>query len=143
MSTTEALTKAADTENAAIFTYGVITAFVAAARRTTVAEYVAAHRSARDAVDAAITSRGGNPPPAAAGYTLPLEVTDSVSAVRAALAAEVDCTTAYRSLLEQADDEQARRLGIDGLTASALRAANWRVVLGQRPATVAFPGSAR
>ncbi|MGV9824675.1 ferritin-like domain-containing protein [Gordonia sp. NPDC003429] len=138
--TTDALVDAADAENAAIFTYGVMTAFVSAARRVTVADYTAEHRAARDAVDAAITAAGGTPPEAAAGYTLAAPITDSVSAVRAGLSAENDCAVAYRVVLEQADSEAARRLGVDGLIASALRAARWRVVLRESPATVAFPG---
>lgn len=140
MSTT-ALTTAADSENAAIFTYGVITAFISTARRSMLEDFIAEHRSARDALNSAIVAAGGTAPSAAPGYTLPIEVTDPVSAVKVALAAEVDCTVAYRALLEQADSDSARTLGIDGLSASALRAAQWRVVLGDKPVTVAFPGS--
>ncbi|MGW0035864.1 ferritin-like domain-containing protein [Gordonia sp. NPDC003376] len=141
MSTIESLTAAADAENAAIFTYGVITAFVTAARRPTVNENIAAHRTARDAVGAAITAAGGTPPLAAAGYTLPVDVTDPLSAAKVALAAEVDCTVAYRAVLEQSDDEKAHTLAVDELTASARRASDWRVALGDKPATVAFPGA--
>ncbi|MFT4128159.1 MAG: ferritin-like domain-containing protein [Gordonia sp. (in: high G+C Gram-positive bacteria)] len=142
MSTNDALAAAADAENAAVFTYGVITAFVAAARRDMLVEFIADHRGARDTVNAAITAGGGTPPVAAAGYTLPQPVTDPVSAAKAALTSEVDCTRAYRALLEQADSGAGRTIGVNGLTASARRAAQWRVVLGQRPATVAFPGAA-
>ncbi|MXP22439.1 DUF4439 domain-containing protein [Gordonia sp. HNM0687] len=140
--TTDALAAAVDTENAAIFTYGVSTAFVSAARRPTVAEYVAAHRVRRNALVAALTAAGVAAPEAAAGYTLPVDVDDSVTAVRALLAAEVDCTVAYRALIEQADDATARRAGLDGLTESSVRAANWRVALRDSPVTVAFPGRA-
>ncbi|MGV9712419.1 ferritin-like domain-containing protein [Gordonia sp. NPDC003424] len=138
--TTDALADAVDVENAAIFTYGVSTAFVSAARRATVAEYTAAHRARRDELVAALTAAKATVPEPAAGYTLPVPVNDSVSAVRALLAAEVDCTVAYRSLNEKAEDAASRRLGLDGNTASALRAARWRVVLRESPATVAFPG---
>ncbi|AZZ81960.1 MULTISPECIES: ferritin-like domain-containing protein [Gordonia] len=139
--TGDPLVVAADAENAAIFTYGVITAFVAAARRRMVGDYAAEHRARRDEIDRAITAAGGTPPLAAAGYTLPVEVTDPETAARAALAAEVDCTTAYRALLEQADDEPGRRIGVDGLSDSAVRAATWRALLQETPVTVAFPGS--
>ena len=140
--TTDALAAAIDTENAAIFTYGVATAFVSTARRQTVAEYVAAHRVRRNALVAALTAAGGTVPEAAAGYTLPVDVDASVTAVRALLAAEVDCTVAYRSLIEQGDDDTVRRLALDGLTESSVYAANWRVALRDSPATVAFPGRA-
>ncbi|GAC49872.1 ferritin-like domain-containing protein [Gordonia aichiensis] len=138
--TTEALSAATDAENAAIFTYGVTTAFVSASRRGTVADYVAAHRAARDAVNTAVTAAGGTPPDLAAGYTLPVQVTDPTSAVRAALAAENDCATAYRSALERVDSESARRLAVEQLTECALRAATWRAALRESPVTVAFPG---
>ncbi|PKZ67263.1 DUF4439 domain-containing protein [Gordonia terrae] len=134
------LAVAAEAENAAVFTYGVITAFVAASRRRTVADYADAHRARRDEIERAIEAAGNTPPPAAAGYTLPVEVTDPTTAARAALAAEIDCTVAYRALLEQAD-ETGRRIGVDGLTESSVRAARWRVVLQESPVTVAFPGS--
>ena len=44
---TDALAAAVDAEDAAIFTYGVSTAYVSTARRSMVAEYVAAHRVRR------------------------------------------------------------------------------------------------
>ena len=135
------LVVAAETENAAIFTYGVITAFVAASRRRTVAEYADAHRARRDEIDRTIEAAGNTPPLAAAGYTLPVEVPDPTTAARAALGAEIDCASAYRALLEQADDETGRRIGADGLSDSAVRAARWRVALQESPVTVAFPGS--
>lgn len=138
--TIDALRAAADAENAAIFTYGVITAFVSQSRRNTVDQNIAAHRTARDAVNSAITKAGGTPPQPAAGYTLPVTVNDPVSAGTVALAAEVDCTVAYRALLENADSVATRTLGVDQLTASARRAADWRVALREKPSTVAFPG---
>lgn len=138
--TTDALATAVDTENAAIFTYGVSTAFVSAARRTMVDDDIAAHRSRRDALGAALTAAKATVPQPAAGYTLPVTVSDSATAVRALLAAETDCTVAYRALLEKAADAAARRLGLDGLTESAVRAARWREILDVEPVTVAFPG---
>ncbi|ATD70626.1 ferritin-like domain-containing protein [Gordonia amicalis] len=135
------LAVAADAENAAIFAYGVITAYVAAARRRMVGDYAAEHRARRDEIERTISAAGGTPPLAAAGYTLPVQVTDPESAAQAALAAEVDCTTAYRALLEQADDESGRRIGVDGLSDCAVRAATWRALLQETPVTVAFPGS--
>ncbi len=139
---TDALAAAVDAEDAAIFTYGVSTAFVSTARRSTVAEYVAAHRVRRNELVAALTAAGATAPQAAAGYTLPVDVDDSVTAVQALLAAEVDCTVAYRALIEQSEDATARRTGLDGLTESSVRAANWRVALRESPVTVPFPGRA-
>lgn len=138
--TTDALATALDSENAAIFTYGVMTAYVASARRSMLEEYIAAHRKSRDALSGALTTAGASVPAAAPGYTLPIAVTDPVSAAKVALAAEIDCTVAYRALLERGADAASRTLGVDGLTAGAERAAQWRLALGEKPATVALPG---
>ena len=139
--TSDARNAVADAENAAIFTYGVISAYVSAARRSTIADQLAAHRARRDEINAAIVAAGDTPPPAAAGYTLPVNVTDPVSSARAALAAETDCAVAYRSLIERGDSAALRGTGVDGLTESTGRIAYWRAALNLSPVTLAFPGS--
>lgn len=139
--TTDALDDAIDAENAAIFTYGVTTAFIGSAERTTVGRYVAAHRVRRDELNSDLTALGGQPPAAAAGYTLPVEVTDTTSAATVLLDAETECARAYRALLERVDRDELRRRGVDGLTASARNASHWRAVLGESPVTVSFPGT--
>lgn len=138
--TTDALTVALAAENAAIFTYGVVAAYAAPSREQAISEYTAQHRALRTELEAALTAAKAPVPPAAAGYNLPIAVTDPVSALTVALAAEEDCAVAYRGLLERADTVDIRGLGLRGLTDSALRAANWRVVLRISPATVALPG---
>ncbi len=138
--TTDALIVALGAENAAIFTYGVVAAYAATARSQTIAEYTGQHRARRDELGAALTAANVDVPPAAAGYDLSAPVTDPVSALTAALTAEEDCAVAYRALMEQAENVPARRLGLDGLTDTATRAANWRLVLRISPATVSLPG---
>jgi rubrerythrin len=141
-STTDALVVAVNAENAAIFAYGVVAAYAATSRAQTIAEYTTEHRSRREELAAALTAAKVAAPAAAPGYDLSAPVTDPVSALQAALTAEEDCAVAYRALLEQAEDTAGRRLGLDGLTDTAVRAANWRLVLRISPATVALPGSA-
>ncbi|MCF8602763.1 ferritin-like domain-containing protein [Gordonia sp. HY442] len=140
MTQNDALTTAVDAEFAAIFTYGVTTAFVGSDQRDAVGEFNAAHRVRRDAVNAALVSAGGAEQVPAAGYTIPFEVTDDKTAAKALLQAETTCASAYRALVEQADGPDVRRLGVDGLTECATRIAFWRGVSGLSPATVAFPG---
>ncbi|ALG84560.1 ferritin-like domain-containing protein [Gordonia phthalatica] len=140
MTQTTALNDAADAENTAVFTYGVITAFTERDVRTTVAENIAAHRVRRDQLNEKLLAAGESERTPAAGYTLPVDVTDQDTAAKAATAAERDCETAYRALLEQADDSSVRRIALDGLTDCALRASYWRGVAGVTPLTVAFPG---
>lgn len=137
----QALGQAADAENAAVFTYGVTTAFIGPAARRAVVEYIAAHRVQRDQVNAVIVAAGGTEHSAAAGYVLPIEVTDTRSAATVLLQAENDTARAYRVLAEEGTTTQIRRLAVDGLTACALRAAHWRGVLRESPTTTAFPGA--
>ncbi|MCZ4550376.1 ferritin-like domain-containing protein [Gordonia rubripertincta] len=139
--TTDALTVALTAENAAIFAYGVVAAYAASSRSQTIAEYTAEHRSRREELVAALTAAQAEVPAAAAGYDLSAPITDPASALTVALTAEEDCAVAYRALIEQAEDVGARRLGLGGLTDSAGRAANWRLVLRISPVTVALPGS--
>ncbi|GAB07101.1 DUF4439 domain-containing protein [Gordonia amarae] len=139
--TTDALKVVVASEHAALFTYGVITAFTTSTRRKTVDEFTAAHRAARDTAAEAMRSAGATPPDQEPGYVLPVKVTDPVSAAKVALAAETDSAVAYRSLLEKAGSPAVRQIGLDGLTACASRAAQWRAALKQSPYTVALPGS--
>lgn len=141
MTQNDALTTAVDAEFAAVFTYGMTTPFVGSDQRDTVGEFNAAHRVRRDAVNAALVAAGESEQVPAAGYTLPFEVTDDKTAAKALLQAENTCASAYRALVEQADDDVTRRLGVDGLTESAKRIAFWRGVSNLSPATVAFPGA--
>ncbi|MFZ2510797.1 MAG: ferritin-like domain-containing protein, partial [Gordonia sp. (in: high G+C Gram-positive bacteria)] len=137
-----ALNSAIDAENAAIFTYGVSTAFIGSGERRAVGDFVAAHRVRRDELIADLLAAGGTPPIAAAGYTLPVQITDPESATTVLLDAEEECARAYRAMAEQVDTAELRRRAVDGLTDSAVRAAHWRGALGQTPVTVAFPGAA-
>ncbi|MGB3304066.1 ferritin-like domain-containing protein [Gordonia sp. (in: high G+C Gram-positive bacteria)] len=140
MTSTDALNNAVDAENAAVFTLGVITAFTTGSVRAAVAEQVAEHRVRRDQLNDVLVQEGQPERIAAAGYKLPVDVTDQNTAAQAALAAETDCEKAYRVLLEQADSNPVRQIAVDGLTDSALRAAYWRGIAKQSPLTEAFPG---
>lgn len=139
--TVDALDHAVDAENAAIFTYGVTTAFIGSAERGAVAEYVAAHRVRRDQLNHDLTALGAPVQLAATGYELPVQVTGPESAAAVLLAAEEECARAYRAMAEQVDRPELRQRAVDGLTDCALRAAHWRIVLKRSPVTTAFPGA--
>lgn len=143
MTSVAALENAIDAENAAIFTYGVTTAFIGSGDRAAVGEYVAAHRVRRDELNDDLVALGAPERRAAAGYRLPVEVTGPESAATALLAAETECARAFRAMAEQVDTPELRVRAVDGLTACALRAAHWRGTLGTSPVTTAFPGAAQ
>jgi hypothetical protein len=48
----------------------------------------------------------------------------------------------WLDLVSATEDLGLRRLGVDGLSETAVRAASWRRLLGRLPVTVALPGRA-
>lgn len=138
---TSALADALRAEDAAVYAYGMTTAFALPARQKQIAEHTAAHRARREAVTDMLTAAGVPAPPTAAGYTFPFPVDDPTSAARLAATAEHDCAVAWRSALEHAETAGVRDFAVTALTDSAVQAGNWRVALGIEPPTVAFPGT--
>ncbi|EOM76035.1 DUF4439 domain-containing protein [Rhodococcus rhodnii] len=135
-----ALLDALAAEHGAVFAYGIAGAFANPDRAGAIDADLAAHRATRDATIDLARELGLDPPPAAAGYTMPIEVTDPISAARLAEQVEADCAQAWRATAEAASDERVRTVAIDVLAETAVRRSRWRVVLGDAPATVAFPG---
>ncbi|MFI1917192.1 ferritin-like domain-containing protein [Nocardia sp. NPDC020380] len=136
----QALTDALSAEYAAVYAYGVIAAYANTDRAKLVAEYTAAHRARRDATIDALKAAGAPVPDSAAAYTAPFPVDDPIPAAKLAVTVESDCAVAWRSVVEQSDLPATRRTGIEALTDSAVRLANWQAILGTNPATIAFPG---
>ncbi|GAA3041359.1 ferritin-like domain-containing protein [Gordonia defluvii] len=143
MTVVDALSAAVRAEDAAIFTYGVMTAFTRNDVRSHVAVDIAAHRVRRRALADALVKAGGQVPAPAPGYQLTVPITDVRSAGRAAVAAENDTAITHRVLVEQADTDALRQLGVDGLTESAVRAVYWRGVAAITPTAIAMPGDPR
>ncbi|GAA5083274.1 ferritin-like domain-containing protein [Nocardia iowensis] len=138
----EALLDALHAEYGAVYAYGVIAAYASPERGRLVAENTAAHRARRDTTIDALTSGGATVPPPDAAYTVPFPVNDPIPAAQLAVTVETDTAVAWRSVVERADSEPLRRMGIEALTESAVRLATWQAILGTNPPTVAFPGKA-
>ncbi len=137
---TDALATALQAEYAAVFAFGVIASRAAESRADLVATSAADHRARRDALAEALRAADEDVPPAAIGYRLGEDVTDAASAARAAVTVEQDCAEAYRAGLERTDTPELRTLCLDGLTATAIRRAKWRLAAGLSPSTTALPG---
>lgn len=75
-------------EDAAIFAYGALGAFVAEDRRAYAASALAGHRGARDWLRERLVSMGAQPGAAAPAYELP-DITDAATAARVAADAEL------------------------------------------------------
>src|SRR5690606_23027740 len=101
----DALGAAVDAENAAIFTYGVTTAFIGRAERPAVAEFIAEHRIRRTELNDDLVAAGGKARTPATGYQLPVEVKDPQTSATVLLDAEEDCARAYRAMLEQVEQD--------------------------------------
>jgi len=137
----EAVQDALHAEHAAVWTYGLVSAFVEQ-QAAAVAEGAVAHRARRDTTERWVRDRGGQPVPPAPAYLTPQPVDGAASAVAALVAAETDACAAWHGVLERTDDQALRRSALDALTTSAVLATRWRKVAGVTPVPVALPGVA-
>ncbi|MFN2518856.1 MAG: DUF4439 domain-containing protein [Jatrophihabitantaceae bacterium] len=104
-----------------------------------------AHEALRDAARAAISAAGGSPTPPPVDYPSLYPVRDARSAHLLAIRLETTCASAWRYLYAAAAEvtapASAARAGAQAaLTASAVRATQWRLRVDPAAATVAFPG---
>lgn len=128
------------TEHAALWVYGLVSAFLPASFDTAVQDGRSAHRARRDATELLLSGAGQSPRSAEPAYVTPKPVTDQASAIAVLVVAESDVTVAWRAVLERTDDKALRTAALAGLTDAAVRATRWRVAGGQTPATPALPG---
>jgi hypothetical protein len=135
-----ALFDAIATEHGAIYGYGVVSAHSTAEDNALVAESMAQHRARREEALVMLAEHSVTPPLPAAGYELPLEVTDPGDAAELAVRMESDTATAWRAVLEQAQTTGDRGFAVTAMTQAAVLAARWNQVLGIPQITTAFPG---
>jgi hypothetical protein len=137
-----ALSSALGAENAAVWVYGVSTAFASAGHvQSAINEGMTDHRARRDSAEGLLQDAGRSAPATQAAYSLPNQVTDQQSAITALITAENDCEVGWRSVLETTANAGLRRTALDALTTSATRATQWRITIGTQPAAEPFPGS--
>jgi hypothetical protein len=67
-------------------------------------------------------------------------VTDQATSLAVLSVAESDAAAAWRSVLENTDDVDLRKMALEILTSSAVRATRWRKAAGTSPAATAMPG---
>ncbi|KAA5831065.1 ferritin-like domain-containing protein [Saccharopolyspora hirsuta] len=138
-----ALRSALGAEHAAVWVYGLATAYVGETRvRHAIDDAAEQHRRLRDVAEKVIRGAGQTPPSPQPAYDVGARVTDQKSAIDLLIKAEADCQVGWRSVLENTEDPGLRGTALDGLTTSATRATRWRLTVGQQPAAQAFPGQA-
>lgn len=128
-------------EHAALWVYGLVSAFLPGDFATALQEGTNAHRARRDATELLLNGAGQNPRAAEPAYVTPQPVTDQASALAVLVVAESDVTVAWRAVLERTDDKALRTAGLTALTDAAVRATRWRRAAGQTPATPPLPGT--
>jgi hypothetical protein len=136
----EAVQQALGAEHAALWVYGLVSAFLPAAYAGAVGEGMSGHRARRDATERLLAATGSTPRPAEPAYLPPKPVTDQTSAFAVLVVAESDCGVAWRAVLERTDDGELRRSALEALTAAAVRATRWRKAGGITPPSTAMPG---
>lgn len=137
----ESLQRALDAEHAAVWTYGLVTAFLPGDFTKSLDRSSAEHRLRRDACQSVLSAAGATPNPAEPAYLSPKPVRDIPSSMAVVIAAESDAAGAWRGLLERSDDPALRTFALDALTASGIRMTRWRAESGQSTAAVPLPGA--
>lgn len=135
-----ALQTALDAEHAAVWTYGLVAAFLPDTFDAALDGAADEHRARREAVRGVLADAGVTPHPAEAAYVPPRPVTDAKSAQALVITAESDAMVVWRGVLERTDDGVLRRLALDALVASAVRGSRWRAEAGITPSAFALPG---
>lgn len=135
-----ALADAITAEHATIYGYGFVSAHSTPELNKLVSDSLNEHRARRDAAIAMLAARSVTAPVAAAGYQLPMTVSNVTDAATLAVRMESDDASAWRAMVEAADTAADRTFGVTALTQCAVRAAQWRQTLRTWPVTVPFPG---
>lgn len=138
----DAVQDALSAEHAAVWTYGLVSAFIAVPQQVAeVADGANAHRARRDVTERWLRDAGATPRPPAAAYLPPQPVDSAASAIAALISVETDACVAWRGVLERTEDGALRQSALDALTVSAVRATRWRKAAGLTPTSIAFPGA--
>lgn len=140
---TRALGDALRSEYAAIFGYGVVSAYISGARNSSIAEVWSAHRSRRNRIIHLIESSGEKTPLPELAYTSQDKVWDNLTAIQLAARIEDDCSVAWSRALQQCTTPECRKLAMQALLHTAEWTTRWRMAAGTSPAIDPLPGLRR
>ncbi|MCE7007620.1 ferritin-like domain-containing protein [Kibdelosporangium philippinense] len=136
----DAVQQALGAEHAAIWTYGLVSAFLPNSFNNALNEGATTHRARRDTIERSLNASDVAPKTAEVAYVPPQPVTDQASSLAVLAIAESDAAVAWRSVLEHTDDADLRKTALEALTSSAVRGTRWRKAGGQSPAATEMPG---
>ena len=130
-------------EHAALWVYGLVSAFLPDSFNAPVAEGTTAHRARRDATERLLADAGETPRPGRAGLRAAAAGDRPEVGARGAGGRGVGHRrSAWRAVLERTDDQNLRRAALEALTTAAVRATRWRRAAGQNPGRAGVPGPA-
>lgn len=139
---TEAMQQALAAEHAAIWVYGLVSAYLPAAFTSAVSRGSAEHVKRRDVCERMLSAAGQLPAGPEAAYVPPKPVNDANSAMELVATAEADATSAWLGVIDRTDNGALRRTALNALIGSARRGTAWRAELGAKPVAIAMPGQA-
>ncbi|WP_236791762.1 ferritin-like domain-containing protein [Amycolatopsis sp. GM8] len=134
------LQKALDAEHAAVWVYGLVSAFLPANYNAGVADGAHEHQDRRDACVRMLDAAGATPDGPQPAYVTPKPVTDGTSAKSVVATAESDAATAWAGVLTGTDDTALRTVALTAMLGSARRGTRWRQAAGESPAVLALIG---
>ncbi|ANN16314.1 hypothetical protein SD37_12080 [Amycolatopsis orientalis] len=137
---TEAVQQALAAEHAAIWVYGLVSAYLPAAFTGAVARGSAEHVKRRDVCERMLSGAGQAPAGPEAAYVPPKPVTEANSAMELVATAEADATAAWLGVIHRTDDAALRTTALNALIGSARRGTAWRAEFGAKPVAIAMPG---
>ncbi|MCU1682528.1 MAG: hypothetical protein JWQ81_3267 [Amycolatopsis sp.] len=136
----DAVQQALAAEYAAIWIYGLATAYLPGDYGNALTAGSAEHQQRRDLCERALTASGATPAAPEAAYVPPKPVTDGPSAMAVIATAEGDAASAWLGVAGRAGDSTLRALAGEALIACVRRATPWRMEGGQKPPVEALPG---
>lgn len=134
------LQKALAAEHAALWVYGLVSAFLSAEFGNALKSGRAEHTARRDVLIQAITAASATPVAPEAAYVPAKPVTDGPSAASVVATAEADCAAAWLGVVTHTDDAGVRGLALQALVAAARRGTPWRQQAAEKPVAIALPG---
>ncbi|OXM44314.1 hypothetical protein CFP75_35080 [Amycolatopsis alba DSM 44262] len=138
--TAEAVQQALAAEHAAIWVYGLVSAYLPAAFAGAVSRGTAEHVKRRNVCERMLSAAGQTAAGPEAAYVPPKPVTEAKSAMELVATAESDVAAAWLGVIDRTDDAALRTTALNALTGSARRGTAWRAEFGAKPVAIAMPG---
>ncbi|SFW76181.1 ferritin-like domain-containing protein [Amycolatopsis australiensis] len=127
-------------EHAAVWVYGLVSAFLPADFADAEKAGAAEHAVRRDLLQTMLSAAGATPVAPEPAYVPKDPVTDAKSAARVVATAEADCASAWLAVVGHTDDASLRTTALHALVAASRRGTPWRAEAGEKPAAIALPG---